>query len=41
MKSKVVVQTCDDDQALDLEKKKEKTKQAQGKGDIYRAILFW
>jgi hypothetical protein len=25
----------------DLEKKKEKTKLAQGKGDIHRAILFW
>ena len=24
-----------------LEKKKEKTKWAQGKGDIHMAILFW
>ena len=36
----VMVWTCVDDQAPDFEKKKRKTKWAQGKGDINRAILF-
>jgi hypothetical protein len=41
MKSLVVVSTCDDDQAPDFGKEeREKTKWAQGKGDIHRAILF-
>jgi hypothetical protein len=30
-----------DDQVSDLEKKKEKIKWAQGKGEIHRDILFW
>ena len=42
MKSMVVVQTCDDDQAPGLRKEeREKQKWAQGKDDIHRAILFW
>jgi hypothetical protein len=31
--------TCDDDQVLDLEKKKEKQKWAQGKGILIGAIF--
>ena len=42
MKSMVVVWTCDDDQASRLGKEeREKTKWAQGKGIMNRAILFW
>jgi hypothetical protein len=40
MKSMVVVWTYDDDQALDLKRRKRKIKRAQGKGDIHRAIMF-
>ena len=32
---------CHGDLVLGLEKKKEKSKWAQGKGEIHRAILFW
>ena len=39
-KSMVVVWTCDDDQALDLEKKKEENKMGSRQMYNYRAILF-
>jgi hypothetical protein len=37
----VMMWTCDDDQALDLKRRKRKIKWDQGKGDNHRAILFW